>query len=56
MYTIGRSVQIIATGAIGTICGVEASDDGSYTYKVKYMQVDGNVVREWFAATQFTVT
>lgn len=51
MYTIGTSVTITATGARGTICGVEVADDGSYTYRVKYTQPDGNVIREWYAAT-----
>lgn len=56
MYTIGTGVQIIATGAIGIICGMEVADDGSYAYRIKYTQADGNVVREWFASTQFTVS
>ena len=55
MYTIGTGVQIIATGAVGTICGIEVADDGSYTYRVKYTQADGNVVREWCAATQLSI-
>jgi hypothetical protein len=55
MYSIGTSVQIVATGARGTIVGAEIADDGSYTYRVRYTQPDGNVVREWFAATQLSI-
>jgi hypothetical protein len=55
MYSIGTSVQIVSTGANGLIVGAEIADDGSYSYRVKYTQPDGNVVREWFAATQLIV-
>mgnify|MGYP006921358217 CR=1 FL=1 len=54
MYQIGTGVRIVATGAVGTIVGAEVADDGSYTYRVKYTQPDGNVVREWYAATQLS--
>lgn len=55
MYSIGTTVTIIATGARGTIVGVEIGDDGSYAYKVKYLHADGTVVREVFASVQFSV-
>jgi hypothetical protein len=55
MYSIGTGVQIVATGAVGTIVGIEIGDDDSYAYRVRYTQPDGNVIREWFAATQLTV-
>lgn len=55
MYPLGSSVQIIATGAAGTIVGVEVADDGSYAYKIKYHHADGTVVREVLAPTQFTL-
>jgi hypothetical protein len=55
VYTIGTSVTITSTGARGTIVGVEVGDDGSYSYKIKYTQPDGNVVREVLSSIQFTL-
>jgi hypothetical protein len=55
MYQIGTGVRIVATGANGIIVGAEVADDGSFTYRVKYTQPDGNVVREWYAATQLSI-
>ena len=55
MYQIGSSVTIIINGAQGTIVGIEEADDGSFTYRIKYTQPDGNTIREWFGSTQFTI-
>ena len=55
MYTIGTTVTITSNGARGTIVGVEIGDDGSYSYKIRYTQPDGNVVREVLSSTQFSV-
>ena len=55
MYPIGTGVVIVATGTNGVIVGADMADDGSFTYRVKYTQPDGNVVREWYAATQLSI-